>query len=61
MHVGTMPFIYASLVYYVIYTYSYTLVHIIYEAKQRITDLYHILPVPVNTLMTSYLSLVVVN
>ncbi len=39
------------------------LVRIIYEAakpqvdcaKQRITDLYPILPVPINTLMTSYL------
>ncbi len=46
--------------------YSYTLVRIIYEAvqprvdcaKQRITDLYPILP---NTVMTSYLSLVFVN
>ncbi len=45
------------------------LVHILYEAvklqvdcvKQRITDLYPILPVPVNTLTTSYLSLVFVN
>ncbi len=49
--------------------YSYTFVRIIYEAaqprvdcaKQRITDLYPILPIPVNTVMTSYLSLVFVN